>query len=701
MRPFGYLGIDFGTSNSHFAWSSCGGSLKTEGLRVGRKGDGAIPTCVLWRQPAQAEDDILDFGDEAIERWIRCDDGERKNFHFAFGFKPDLVHSERAQRDAWAFLSKARAAVENAGLPRPLERGGIHVVVGVPAEIGDKHHELTKQIAKDAGFGEVECVAEPLGALVYHLNEGHITRAEARKGIVVVDFGGGTLDVALVSSEGLHEPWGEPVLGGRLFDDLFFQWVCDRNAPLSVPENELLCVWQKDCREVKEMFSRSWANKKGDDLADFQWPVMVGDSRIWLKNASVAEFKQRARNYRPSTLIRKYFRGLDKVPNGLVDTSPIDLFAWIEQTLTRKRSVEALKGQFSKIILTGGSGHWPFMRQLVAEAFGVDPIKGILPSQQPETTIGAGLALYNVLKLQNDERRARILADKPAAVARFRATVATRFDRFADDLATAIIQTLMPRVEKVFWDWYNNGGSLNKVESEVDTICRAFEQNKEAGGLLKTHWKPLEADLLRLLRDHLKQFLAEHEIPTDATRYVPETATLSSLASFGDGMISDEIVRELGDLAEGLAATAAAIVTLVVAAVKIKIIILAALAHPILAILVGFGALLAWLGISTTVREKVESAVKSHEFNTFTLGLLKAAVWESKFRDKLATGRAEAKSEVAGNIRKQLRDPVPNPLSPAEPGMSLEQRIIHTFETILDQVVKDLGVLELIRHDKG
>ena len=45
----------------------------------------------------------------------------------------------------------------------------------------------------------------------------------------MVDFGGGTLDVALLDQHGLRDPWGDPTLGGRLFDDLFFQWLLDQN----------------------------------------------------------------------------------------------------------------------------------------------------------------------------------------------------------------------------------------------------------------------------------------------------------------------------------------------------------------------------------------------------------------------------------------------------------------------------------------
>ena len=182
------------------------------------------------------------------------------------------------------------------------------------------------------------------GALAFHLNNGDVSPAEARAGVVVVDFGGGTLDAALVSAEGLREPWGDPALGGRLFDDLFFQWLCDQNAPLEIDERKALVVWQRECRELKEAFSNRWRSR-GDGMDDFKGHVFVGDAKKWLRNASVREFEARAARYRPSPTARSYFRGLDQPSAGLVLDAPIDLYDWVRRTLTRGRAVGALRAR--------------------------------------------------------------------------------------------------------------------------------------------------------------------------------------------------------------------------------------------------------------------------------------------------------------------------------------------------------------------
>ena len=47
-----------------------------------------------------------------------------------------------------------------------------------------------------------------------------------------------------------------------------------------------------------------------------------------MRKVSVREFEARARAYRPSHMVRKYLRGLDKVPGGLVIDTPSQTGGW-------------------------------------------------------------------------------------------------------------------------------------------------------------------------------------------------------------------------------------------------------------------------------------------------------------------------------------------------------------------------------------
>lgn len=701
--PFGFIGIDFGTSNSHFAHCiSDSDPPVPETIRLGDKD--SQTTCVLWKKPKQqtVEDPslIADYGTMALYTWQENLMDGKTNGHFSFGFKPDLRYSEQARLDAWAFLHKAREEIRQAGLSRPINANdGYQVVVGVPAEIGEEHRNLTADIAKRAGFGDVCLVEEPLGALAYHLQKKEITPTEARAGVIVVDFGGGTLDIALVNAKGLREPWGDPTLGGRLFDDLFFQWVAEQNPGLEdqLEDGERLAVWQNDCRRLKEDFSARW-RRRGDELNDFKGSIRVGGTDRFLRNASVEAFEKRARQYRPSLMLRRYMCGLDRLPAGLVMDTPIDLYDRIRLTLTNRGQLSGLRGQFSKVILTGGSCNWPFMRRMVADVFGVDANRDIIMSQNPETTIGSGLALYNVLRLRNEARRETIARHKPKAKNDFETALSVRLERYTADLSKAILDVLMPKINQVYENWYEKGGALNRVESRVQQICKDFERN-EAETVVKRYWLQLNTDIVRLMRDHLVKFLNENEIAVPPEYYIPiEVKSIGELAGGAAGH-GNRIVTDVGGLA-GMAAFVgvfAMIGLLILAALKVKVIaaiVFASIGFPPLAIALGIAALVAAAAAGEQVQQVVEDTIKAHEFAGTTLWMLQSwVIGKDKLQTKLAEGRLEADGRLREAIRNSMMEP--NQGSNATP---IRQQSVETFDRIIDTVIQDLGVLEQIRR---
>ena len=82
-----------------------------------------------------------------------------------------------------------------------------------------------------------------------------LTRPAKRISVgTVVDFGGGTCDFAVMDGGRIVSAWGEPALGGRLFDDLFFQWFLDENPKmldaLRKDGREIFTLLE-DCKEIK------------------------------------------------------------------------------------------------------------------------------------------------------------------------------------------------------------------------------------------------------------------------------------------------------------------------------------------------------------------------------------------------------------------------------------------------------------------
>lgn len=482
MDHKGFIGIDFGTTNSHFAYSRLDQDPpRATPVMLGDSQGGSVSTCVLWKAPARGEEDFYLYGDKAIEEWIMMDAEARPGHRFSAGFKPDLVSMESARLDAWAFLRQAYLEMRRTRQPPVIgAEQGVPVIIGVPAEIGEAHRQITAEIGARAGFGKVSCLAEPLGALAYHLAHGQISEAETQQGVVVVDFGGGTLDVALLDDEGVREPWGNPLLGGRLFDDIFFQWVTETSGTDlgQFSPDELLYGWHVGCRKLKERFSRHWSSRGvAAAFDDFKGRVEVSEGEILgvLKNASLEEFLARARAYRPSPVAREYFAKLGSDLRHLGAERPVDLLEMTRAAIASGPALQAGR-DFAVVILTGGSSSWPFMSALVSELFGVAE-DGILRAAAPERTIGEGLAIYNSIRYRHRLARQSISNDLFNLKQRIDRGVDAATSEATTEVTAAIVNQVMEVARAQYLHWHAQGGSLTGVEREVMQACRRIPMN--------------------------------------------------------------------------------------------------------------------------------------------------------------------------------------------------------------------------------
>jgi hypothetical protein len=677
-REHGFIGIDFGTSNSHISYCNVEGSLVAVPISLSGK-DMSVHTCVLWREPAWEEADIVSFGSEAVQEWLNREQHERRGHRFAAGFKPDIVASKRARRDAWAFLFKSLLAVREKGVVRGVgQDAGMPVVVGVPAEVGEDFKRAIREISFEAGFGVVTCIEEPLGALAYHLAGDDVTAAEARQGVVVIDFGGGTLDVALLDQRGLREPWGDPTLGGRLFDDLFFQWLLDQNPGKEIDPVDLMVAWQVSSRELKENFSRRW-QQVGDEMNDFKAKVTIGET-IWRFNqASVAEFKRRASDYRPSAVARDYFATMNAGGYPFADGSSINLLDWIKRTMALP-DAEKLRGQFARVLLTGGSSEWPFMKKLAAEIFGVGEDK-IIRSAAPEMTIGSGLAIYNVLSRRYQNAISKLRDETPGRRTQFEGDIQGRIKGFSHAVARAIIDPLMDKVERRFLKWRSEGGSLQSVEADV----AEYSKDAIAGApvIVEAHSERLANDVLQTLRNHLRRWLIEHDIQREVDQFLPARLRILPESRIAGEDAADSIALEIArSIATSLAAIAGTI-TLIVTHSLLAAWFLVDIIGATVALVAG---VLGFSVLSDAIKEKV----KAHEFGSWPgkadLYGMQLAVTENRLKDKMAKCRQQATNDLASKIAQEMS--------------GLRSQAVSQFEAIIEQVIKDLGFLDRIRTDQ-
>lgn len=154
--------------------------------------------------------------------------------HTAFEFKRSmgtrkeyiLAHRKYYSEDLSAFLLKKM--IEDTQDMLDIEV--TQAVISVPAYFDDNQREATKRAAKIAGIEVKRLVNEPSAAIIYHQWKSKNTGCEGN--YLVIDFGGGTLDVSVVDCfENIIEIIsisGDNKLGGKDFDRYIAEDFCKR-----------------------------------------------------------------------------------------------------------------------------------------------------------------------------------------------------------------------------------------------------------------------------------------------------------------------------------------------------------------------------------------------------------------------------------------------------------------------------------------
>jgi len=139
-------------------------------------------------------------------------------------------------------------------------------VITVPASFNEQQRRATKDAANIAGLEPLAILNEPTAACIYYAYENPSEKEEI---VLVYDFGGGTLDVSLVSiKQGtltVLATSGDSHFGGSDIDYYIFRLVNSHlkekyGIDLELPENKLikLAVLQ-ECEEQKKILSVTYS----------------------------------------------------------------------------------------------------------------------------------------------------------------------------------------------------------------------------------------------------------------------------------------------------------------------------------------------------------------------------------------------------------------------------------------------------------
>lgn len=252
------IGIDFGTSKTLVTCINPDSGHPLP-IRLGRGRD-EIPTTVFL-----CEDGSLLFGDDADDNAQFDFSSYARGFKLSLGSRTPLLigagKSYSASQLTRAFLHHIKERCEKEGLMEPITSA----VITVPAIFSPAQRDELLQAAKGAGFSSVELLPEPIAAGMAFCG---LSPKDAFEGsILVVDWGGGTLDLAVVSRakngrfetvEGLVD--GSSGIGGEAMDEAMWKLVAellaeDGDVDLAGEPVERRGVQLTAIRQAKEMLS--------------------------------------------------------------------------------------------------------------------------------------------------------------------------------------------------------------------------------------------------------------------------------------------------------------------------------------------------------------------------------------------------------------------------------------------------------------
>ena len=315
---------------------------------------------------------------------------------------------------------------------------------------------------------------EPKGALLHHLWHKDFSPEEARRGILVIDFGGGTCDFAFLQSLQVSHSWGDMELGGRLFDDLFFQWFLEQNpGVLRTMEKagDTYYVHSYLCREVKEFFSLTMARDRFEKVSK-----SVGRYGS-LRGMDWPSFLERAQRYLPSPTFVLHMESMGVRSRARFSSRqrPMDLIDWFRTTLSHGLTEKGVAtDRISRVILAGGSSQWPFVADVVTETLGVDRSR-LMRSDRPYAVISQGLSILPALQRSFEETRDKLRRDLPQFCrTQVRPLVEQVTDNYVAGVAADVTSELFDRtIRPIVEEFREKGGSVKILRESIAAQVKA------------------------------------------------------------------------------------------------------------------------------------------------------------------------------------------------------------------------------------
>lgn len=374
------IGIDFGSSQSSISILKIGTAEDPSLIPTSSGRNGVtIPTVLLV--DANDSSDVIAWGNEVSQRYKQKQDTDVvfvDNFKRYLGVDSTARPADKKKADLFCklFIQKLAEKVREYENVDKLLTKDYATCFAYPATWNDDQISLLKKYAKEAGFPAdpefgIYAIPEPVAAMYALKVQGaapNFSFGSHPENFMVIDFGGGTLDICVVRTGILGDhprivpTSGDPNLGGHDFDNiiakLFFNEYPKVQKDLPEEERAELC---DRFREAKEIYSD---NFELSDTATYTFHIARGDYHLKVDKTT---FENHCRS---SKIFEKIQTSIDKALDGAGLTC----------------------ADIKKVILTGGSSKWYFIRQMIAEKFNLTG-NDICLTASPFTDVAKGCAV--------------------------------------------------------------------------------------------------------------------------------------------------------------------------------------------------------------------------------------------------------------------------------------------------------------------
>jgi hypothetical protein len=503
------FGLDFGTSNTHMSISTAAEAVPiVDDVKI--ESNASVPSVILYDE---RNFEVLGFGQPALEEWHSMSRSQRRQYTLGTGFKQRLSFNKRAETETELFLN---ALLTNLDKQKIFDIknfiNNTEMVCGVPSKTHETHSEkmiaiLSKLIGKTPVL-----IEEPLGALYYHIVRKDITKEDGRGGVLVIDFGGGTLDLAYIKNFKIQKVWGSPVIGGVLFDDLFYNLFLQQNKGVkSLVEKEGLSGYLRTVlfKNLKEKYSVLHATSEHTQMNE---NIVFGQHSYG--TLSIPNFDylyEQMSTYKMSDELKHDLKGSDYSKRLEVEEF-IDLPNIITSEVLRGQKEFGIRpDSISLIILTGGSSRWKFFVDMIERKF---PYTRILASSDPESTISRGLGLSYSAKLYEKRVRTELRAHEDELEERLKESYQKLFKDALSQYTQTVFSIFSLEIENAITNFLNEGGTIVELDNRLkhNFLARQPELKSLNDGFLKEINYQIEKSTKEELSRWFNRSLVKYEL---------------------------------------------------------------------------------------------------------------------------------------------------------------------------------------------